>query len=340
MRKFLEVFKITCKNLGITIGIFRLYLNTEKSPMKRCRRGLANFSTLIKIGVNKPRQRDRLKFRRIKFMKKKAFVFAVSACAVLSISACGSKARRKAETVKATAGVTASSKASSEVERGGSSLSESESESSEANTVEQETVAETQGAITNMSALEMAVGFTVNDIEFDDLSRRYFKTENGNLAEIYRTGEGLADGEGVYIRKAKVSGADISGDREEYSFSSEDKFGKSEVTVREYGDAEDQYNKVIWHIGGYSYSITLKGLSFSNSLLHSYLDDYIDREVGAVKTDTERDEEKRAAGESSSEEAARGEEGVSDGLSANPIITTIGGEISEESKDATAGTEN
>lgn len=273
-------------------------------------------------------------------MKKKAFVFAVSACAVLSISACGSKARRKAETVKATAGVTASSKASSEVERGGSSLSESESESSEANTVEQETVAETQGAITNMSALEMAVGFTVNDIEFDDLSRRYFKTENGNLAEIYRTGEGLADGEGVYIRKAKVSGADISGDREEYSFSSEDKFGKSEVTVREYGDAEDQYNKVIWHIGGYSYSITLKGLSFSNSLLHSYLDDYIDREVGAVKTDTERDEEKRAAGESSSEEAARGEEGVSDGLSANPIITTIGGEISEESKDATAGTEN
>lgn len=55
LRKFLEVFKITCKNLGITIGIFRLYLNTEKSPMKRCRRGLANFSTLIKIGVNKSR---------------------------------------------------------------------------------------------------------------------------------------------------------------------------------------------------------------------------------------------------------------------------------------------
>lgn len=273
-------------------------------------------------------------------MKKTAFVLAVSACAVLSLSACGSKARGKAETVTATAGVTASSEASSEVERGGSSLSESESESSEANAVEQETVAETQGAITNMSALEMAVGFTVNDIEFDDLSRRYFKTENGNLAEIYRTGEGLADGEGVYIRKAKVSGADISGDREEYSFSSEDKFGKSEVTVREYGDAEDQYNKVIWHIGGYSYSITLKGLSFSNSLLHSYLDDYIDREVEAVKTDTERDEEKRAAGESGSEEAARGEEGVSDGLSANPIITTIGGEISEESKDATSGAEN
>lgn len=269
-------------------------------------------------------------------MKKKAFIFSVSACVVLSLAACGSKARGKAETVKATAGVTASSKASSEVERGGSSLSESESESSEANTVEQETVAETQGAITNMSALEMAVGFTVNDIEFDDLSRRYFKTENGNLAEIYRTGEGLADGEGVYIRKAKVSGADISGDREEYSFSSEDKFGKSGVTLREYGDAEDQYNKVIWHIGGYSYSITLKGLSFSNSLLHSYLDDYIDQEVEAVKTDTERDEEKRTAGESSSEEAARGEEG----LSGNPIITTIGGEISEETLEATSGAEN
>lgn len=268
-------------------------------------------------------------------MKKKAFVLVVSACAVLSLSACGSKARGKAETVKATAGITTSSEDSSEVERGGSSLSESESESSEANAVEQETVAETQGAITNMSALEMAVGFTVNDIEFDDLSRRYFKTENGNLAEIYRTGEGLADGEGVYIRKAKVSGADISGDREEYSFSSEDKFGKSEVTVREYGDAEDQYNKVIWHIGGYSYSITLKGLSFSNSLLHSYLDDYIDREVEAVKTDTEREEEKRMAGESSSEEAARGEEGVS-GLSESPRITTIGGEISEE----TSGAEN
>ena len=269
-------------------------------------------------------------------MKKKVFVLAVSACAVLSLSACGSKARQKAETVKATAGVTASSEASSEVARGDRSLSESESESSEANAVEQETVAETQGAITNMSSLEMAVGFTVNDIEFDDLSRRYFKTENGNLAEIYHTGEGLADGEGVYIRKAKVSGADISGDREEYSFSSEDKFGKSGVVLREYGDAEDQYNKVIWHIGGYSYSITLKGLSFSNSLLHSYLDDYIDREVEAVKTDTERDEEKRTAGESSSEEAARGEEG----LSANPIITTIGGEISEESKDTTSGTEN
>lgn len=265
-------------------------------------------------------------------MKKKAFVLAVSVCAVLSLSACGNKARGKAETVKATAGVTASSKASSEVERGGSSLSESESESSEANTVEQETVVETQGAITNMSSLEMAVGFTVNDVEFDDLTRRYLKTENGNLAEIYHTGEGYADGEGIYIRKAKVSGADISGDREEYSFSSEDKFGKSEVTVREYGDAEDQYNKVIWHIGGYSYSITLKGLSFSNSLLHSYLDDYIDREVEAVRTDTERDEEKRTAGESSSEEAARGEEG----LSGNPIITTIGGEISE----ATSGAEN
>ena len=269
-------------------------------------------------------------------MKKKEFVLAVSACAVLSLSACGSKARQKAETVKATAGVTASSEASSEVARGDRSLSESESESSEANAVEQETVAETQGAITNMSSLEMAVGFTVNDIEFDDLSRRYFKTENGNLAEIYRTGEGLADGEGVYIRKAKVSGADISGDREEYSFSSEDKFGKSEVTVREYGDAEDQYNKVIWHIGGYSYSITLKGLSFSNSLLHSYLDNYIDREVEAVKTDTERDEEKRAAGESGSEEAARGEEG----LSGNPIITTIGGEISDGTLEATSGAEN
>jgi hypothetical protein len=268
-------------------------------------------------------------------MKKKAFVLAVSACAVLSLSACGSRARGKAETTKATAGVTVSSAASSEVEQGESSLSESESVSSDTTAVEQETVAETQGAITNMSALEMAVGFSVNDIEFDDLSRRYFKTENGNLAEIYRTGEGLADGEGVYIRKAKVSGADISGDREEYSFSSEDKFGKSGVTVREYGDAEDQYNKVIWHIGGYSYSITLKGLSFSNSLLHSYLDSYIDREVEAVKTDTERDEEKRAAGESSSEEAARGEEGVS-GLSENPLITTIGGEISEE----TSGAEN
>ena len=336
MQKFLEVFKITCKNLGITIGIFRPYLTTEKSPMKRCRRGLANFSTLIKIGVSKPRQRDRLKFRRIKFMKKKAFVFAVSACAVLSLAACGSKARGTAETTKATAKVTASSEVLSEAEPSNSSLSESDSASSTENAVEQETVAETQGAITNMSSLEMAVGFTVNDVEFDDLSRRYFKTENGNLAEIYHTGEGLADGEGVYIRKAKVSGADISGDREEYSFSSEDKFGKSGVTLREYGDAEDQYNKVIWHIGGYSYSITLKGLSFSNSLLHSYLDDYIDREVEAVKTDTERDEEKRAAGESSSEEAARGEEG----LSGNPIITTIGGEISEESKDTTSGTEN
>lgn len=273
-------------------------------------------------------------------MKKKAFVFAVSACTVLSLAACGSKARGAAETTKATAKVTASSEVLSEAEPSNSSLSESESASSTENAVEQETVAETQGAITNMSSLEMAVGFTVNDIEFDDLSRRYFKTENGNLAEIYRTGEGFADGEGIYIRKAKVSGADISGDREEYSFSSEDKFGNSGVTLREYGDAEDQYNKVIWHIGGYSYSITLKGLSFSNSLLHSYLDDYIDREVEAVKTDTERDEEKRAAGESSSEEAARGEEGVSDGLSANPIITTIGGEISEESKDTTSGTEN
>ena len=269
-------------------------------------------------------------------MKKKAFVLAVSACAVFSISACGSKTHRAAETTKATARVTASSEALSETEPSNSSLSESGSVSSTETAVEQETVAETQGAITNMSALEMAVGFTVNDIEFDDLSRRYFKTENGNLAEIYRTGEGLADGEGVYIRKAKVSGADISGDREEYSFSSEDKFGKSGVTVREYGDAEDQYNKVIWHIGGYSYSITLKGLSFSNSLLHSYLDDYIDREVEAVKTDTERDEEKRAAGESGSEDAARGEEG----LSGNPIITTIGGEISDETTEAASGEEN
>lgn len=336
MRKFLEVFKITCKNLGITIGIFRLYLNTEKSPMKRCRRGLANFSTLIKIGENKPFQRDKLRFRRIKFMKKKALVLAVSACTVLSLAACGSKARGKEETTKATAKVTASSVVSSEAESSNSSLSEGESASSTENAVEQETVAETQGAITNMSSLEMAVGFTVNDIEFDDLSRRYFKTENGNLAEIYHTGEGLADGEGVYIRKAKVSGADISGDREEYSFSSEDKFGKSGVTLREYGDAEDQYNKVIWHIGGYSYSITLKGLSFSNSLLHSYLDDYIDREVEAVKTDTERDEERRAAGESGSEEAARGEEG----LSGNPIITTIGGEISDGTLEATSGAEN
>lgn len=304
--------------------------------MKGCRRGLANFSTLIKIGVGKPFQRDRLRFRRIKFMKKKAFVLAVSACAVFSISACGSKTHRAAETTKATARVTASSEALSETEPSNSSLSESGSVSSTETAVEQETVAETQGAITNMSALEMAIGFTVNDIEFDDLSRRYFKTENGNLAEIYRTGEGLADGEGVYIRKAKVSGADISGDREEYSFSSEDKFGKSGVTVREYGDAEDQYNKVIWHIGGYSYSITLKGLSFSNSLLHSYLDDYIDREVEAVKTDTERDEEKRAAGESGSEDAARGEEG----LSGNPIITTIGGEISDETTEAASGEEN
>jgi hypothetical protein len=308
--------------------------------MKRCRRGLANFSTFIKIGENKPFQRDRLRFRRIKFMKKKAFVFAVSACAVLSLAACGSKARGTAETTKATAKVTASSEVLSEAEPSNSSLSESESASSTENAVEQETVAETQGAITNMSSLEMAVGFTVNDVEFDDLTRRYLKTENGNLAEIYHTGEGYADGEGIYIRKAKVSGADISGDREEYSFSSEDKFGKSGVVLREYGDAEDQYNKVIWHIGGYSYSITLKGLSFSNSLLHSYLDDYIDREVEAVKTDTERDEEKRTAGESSSEEAARGEEGVSDGLSANPIITTIGGEISEETLEATSGAEN
>ena len=304
--------------------------------MKRCRRGLANFSTLIKIGVSKPRQRDRLRFRRINFMKKKAFVLVVSACTVLSLAACGSKARVKEETTKATARVTASSVVSSEAESSNSSLSESESESSEANAVEQETVAETQGAITNMSSLEMAVGFTVNDVEFDDLTRRYLKTENGNLAEIYHTGEGYADGEGIYIRKAKVSGADISGDREEYSFSSEDKFGKSGVVLREYGDAEDQYSKVIWHIGGYSYSITLKGLSFSNSLLHSYLDDYIDREVEAVKTDTERDEEKRAAGESSSEEAARGEEG----LSGNPIITTIGGEISGETLETTSGTEN
>lgn len=336
MRKFLEVFKITCKNFGITIGVFRQYLTTEKSPMKRCRRGLANFSTFIKIGENKPFQRDKLRFRRIKFMNKKAFVLAVSACAVLSISACGSKARRATETTKATAKVTASSVVSSEAESSNSSLSESDSASSTENAVEQETVAETQGAITNMSSLEMAVGFTVNDVEFDDLTRRYLKTENGNLAEIYHTGEGYADGEGIYIRKAKVSGADISGDREEYSFSSEDKFGKSGVTLREYGDAEDQYNKVIWHIGGYSYSITLKGLSFSNSLLHSYLDDYIDREVEAVKTDTERDEEKRAAGESSSEEAARGEEG----LSANPIITTIGGEISGETLETTSGAEN
>ena len=304
--------------------------------MKRCRRGLANFSTLIKIGVSKPRQRDRLRFRRINFMKKKAFVLVVSACTVLSLAACGSKARVKEETTKATARVTASSVVSSEAESSNSSLSESESESSEANAVEQETVAETQGAITNMSSLEMAVGFTVNDVEFDDLTRRYLKTENGNLAEIYHTGEGYADGEGIYIRKAKVSGADISGDREEYSFSSEDKFGKSGVVLREYGDAEDQYSKVIWHIGGYSYSITLKGLSFSNSLLHSYLDDYIDREVEAVKTDTERDEEKRAAGESSSEEAARGEEG----LSGNPIITTIGGEISDETTEAASGEEN
>jgi hypothetical protein len=304
--------------------------------MKRCRRGLANFSTLIKIGVSKPRQRDRMNFRRIKFMKKKALVLAVSACTVLSLAACGSKARGSAETTKATAKVTASSEALSEAEPSNSSLSESDSASSTENAVAQETVAETQGAITNMSSLEMAVGFTVNDIEFDDLSRRYFKTENGNLAEIYHTGEGYADGEGIYIRKAKVSGADISGDREEYSFSSEDKFGKSGVVLREYGDAEDQYSKVIWHIGGYSYSITLKGLSFSNSLLHSYLDDYIDREVEAVKTDTERDEEKRAAGESSSEEAARGEEG----LSANPIITTIGGEISGETLEATSGAEN
>lgn len=304
--------------------------------MKRCRRGLANFSTLIKIGVSKPRQRDKIKFWRIKFMKKKAFILAVSACAVLSLAACGSKAHGSTETTKATAKVTASSEVLSEAESSNSSLSESESASSTENAVEQETVAETQGAITNMSSLEMAVGFTVNDIEFDDLTRRYLKTENGNLAEIYHTGEGLADGEGVYIRKAKVSGADISGDREEYSFSSEDKFGKSEVVLREYGDAEDQYSKVIWHIGGYSYSITLKGLSFSNSLLHSYLDDYIDREVEAVKTDTERDEEKRAAGESGSEEAARGEEG----LSGNPIITTIGGEISEETLETTSGTEN
>ena len=67
-------------------------------------------------------------------------------------------------------------------------------------------------------------------------------------------------------------------------------------------------------------------------MLHSYLDDNIDREVEAIKTDTERDEEKRTTGESSSEEAARGEEG----LSGNPIITTIGGEISE----ATSGAEN
>lgn len=336
MRKFLEVFKITCKNFDITIAIFQQYLSAEKSPMKGGRRGLAKFSTLIKIGVSKPRQRDKLKFRRIKFMKKKAFVFAVSACAVLSLAACGSKARGKEETTKATARVTASSVVSSEAESSNSSLSESESASSTENAVEQETIAETQGAITNMSSLEMAVGFTVNDVEFDDLTRRYLKTENGNLAEIYHTGEGYADGEGIYIRKAKVSGADISGDREEYSFSSEDKFGKSGVTLREYGDAEDQYSKVIWHIGGYSYSITLKGLSFSNSLLHSYLDDYIDREVEAVKTDTERDEEKRAAGESSSEEAARGEEG----LSGNPIITTIGGEISGETAEATSGAGN
>lgn len=269
-------------------------------------------------------------------MKKKALVLAVSACTVFSLAACGSKARRATETTKATAKVTASSEVLSEAESSNSSLSESESASSTENAVAQETVAETQGAITNMSSLEMAVGFTVNDVEFDDLTRRYLKTENGNLAEIYHTGEGYADGEGIYIRKAKVSGADISGDREEYSFSSEDKFGKSGVVLREYGDAEDQYNKVIWHIGGYSYSITLKGLSFSNSLLHSYLDDYIDREVEAVKTDTERDEEKRAAGESSSEEAARGEEG----LSANPIITTIGGEISGETLEATSGAEN
>lgn len=266
-------------------------------------------------------------------MKKKAFIFAVSACVVLSLAACGSKARGKEETTKATARVAASSEVLSEAESSNSSLSESESASSTENAVEQETVAETQGAITNMSSLEMAVGFTVNDVEFDDLTRRYLKTENGNLAEIYHTGEGYADGEGIYIRKAKVSGADISGDREEYSFSSEDKFGKSGVTLREYGDAEDQYNKVIWHIGGYSYSITLKGLSFSNSLLHSYLDDYIDQEVEAVKTDTERDEEKRTAGESSSEEAARGEEG----LSGNPIITTIGGEISDGTLEATSG---
>lgn len=54
--KFSRIFKITCKNFGITIAVFKQYFDTEKSPMKRCRRGLAKFFTLRKSGISKPRQ--------------------------------------------------------------------------------------------------------------------------------------------------------------------------------------------------------------------------------------------------------------------------------------------